>query len=187
MAAVPRVLTLMAGLLLLAWPAAAAQLVAVPPLNALVLDLTGTLTPDESRVLETRLDWIELSLGAQIAVVIIPTTGPESINAYGLRAFNTWGLGRRDVNDGVLLLVARDDRTVRIEVGLGLEQAIPDDAAAAIIRDIIVPAFRKGDFAGGLARAVSALVPRIQGAGLPRPRNGTDAGRIAAPALRDAA
>lgn len=170
--------------LLLAQPAAA-QPVAVPPLTALVLDQTGTLTPDQSRMMQAKLDWIELGTGAQIAVVIIPTTGPESIDAYALRAFNTWGLGRRDINDGVLLLVAKDDRTVRIEVGLGLERAIPDATAAAIIQDRMVPAFRTGDFAGGLVAAISALLPLIRGAGLPAPR--ADAGRIAVPALRDAA
>ncbi len=170
--------------LLLALPAAA-QPVAVPPLTALVLDQTGTLTPDQSRMMEAKLDWIELGTGAQIAVVIIPTTGPESVEAYSQRAFNTWGLGRRDINDGVLLLIAKDDRTVRIEIGLGLEQAIPDDKAAAIIQDKMLPAFRTGDFAGGLVAAISALLPLIRSAGLPAPR--ADGGRIAVPALRDAA
>lgn len=179
----PRRLAFAIGLLL-ALPAAA-QPVAVPPLTALVLDQTGTLTPDQSRMMAAKLDWIELSTGAQIAVVIIPTTGPESIDAYALRAFNSWGLGRRDINDGVLLLVATADRTVRIEVGLGLEKAIPDATAAAIIQDRMLPAFRSGDVAGGLVAAISALLPLIRSAGLPAPR--ADAGRIAVPALRDAA
>lgn len=180
-----RVLALATGLFL-ALPAAA-ELVAVPPQTARVLDLTGTLTPDQSRMFEAKLDWIELRIGAQIAILIIPTTGPESVSAYALRAFNTWKLGRRDINDGVLLLVARNDRTLRIEVGLGLEQAIPDATAAAIIRDRMVPAFRAGDFAGGLAAAVSALIPLLRGAGLPAPRKGADAGRIAIPVLWEAA
>jgi uncharacterized protein len=181
-----RILALAIGLFL-ALPAAAAQPVAVPPLTAFVLDLTGTLTPDQGRMIETKLNWIERSTGAQIAVVIIPTTGPEGIDAYALRAFNTWKLGRRDIDDGVLLLVAKNDRTLRIEVGFGLERAIPDATAVAIIRDRMVPAFRAGDFAGGLAAGISALVPLIRGAGLPAPRKAADAGRIAVPALRDAA
>lgn len=180
-----RFLALATGLFL-AVPAVARP-VAVPPLTAHILDLTGTLTPDQIRMFEAKLAWIELSIGAQIAIVIIPTTGPESIDAYALRAFNTWKLGRRDINDGVLLLVARNDRTVRIEVGFGLEQAIPDATAVAIIQDRMVPAFRAGDFSGGLVAAVSALIPLIRGAGLPAPRKGADAGRIAVPALREAA
>lgn len=180
-----RVLALAIGLFL-ALPAMARP-VAVPPLTTHILDLTGTLTADQSRMFEAKLAWIELSIGAQVAIVIIPTTGAESIDAYALRAFNTWKLGRRDINDGLLLLVAKSDRTVRIEVGLGLEQAIPDATAVAIIQDRMVPAFRAGDFADGLAAAVSALIPLLRGAGLPAPRKGADAGRTAVPTLREAA
>ncbi len=173
-----RVLALAIGLFL-ALPAMARP-VAVPPLTTHILDLTGTLTPDQSRMFEAKLAWVQLRIGAQ-------TTGAESIDAYALRAFNTWKLGRRDINDGVLLLVAKSDRKVRIEVGFGLEQAIPDATAVAIVQDRMVPAFRAGDFAGGLAAAVSALIPLLRGAGLPAPRKGADAGRITIPVLREAA
>jgi uncharacterized protein len=176
-----------AGLLLaLAMQPARADPVAVPVLAARVTDQTGTLTAEQSRMIETKLAWVERRTGAQIAVLIVPTTGSDSIEAYALRVFNSWGLGRKDIDDGVLLLVAKGDRRMRIEVGTGLETAIPDATALRIIQDDMVPAFRAGDFFRGLAAAIAALVPLIEQDGLPKPEKASQAAPML-PALAEAA
>lgn len=146
--------------------AAVAQL-AVPPLRAPVTDLTGTLTSEQIATLEQRLRAFEEQKGSQIAVLIVPTTQPETIEQYSLRVAETWKLGRRGVNDGVLLLVAKNDRAVFIQVGYGLEGAVPDVLAHRIVEQVIVPRFRSGDFFGGIREALDRLIALVEGEPLP--------------------
>lgn len=158
--------------LLLAQFAFAQALVAVPPLQGRVNDLTGTLTAQQRESLETELAALEERKGSQIAILLVPTTQPEAIEQYGIRVAEQWQIGRGDVDgqrvdDGVLIVVARDDRRVRIEVGYGLEGAIPDAYARRIIDESIAPRFRQGDYAGGLRSAVDDLVRLIDGESLP--------------------
>ena len=174
--------------LLLAGGAAAQSLVAVPPLTARVTDLTGTLSAPQKARLESELAALEQRKGSQLVILIVPTTQPEVIEDYSMRVAEAWKIGRgkeraqRDtgnkqataVDDGVLILVAKNDRKVRIEVGYGLEGAIPDAIAKRIISDGITPRFREGDFFGGLNAAVDLLTHRIDGEDLPAPSaNGT--------------
>ncbi len=159
---------LLAGLaLLLAGPARAEQ--AIPPLAARVTDLTTTLTLAQQQALEQKLATFEAEKGSQIAVLLVPSTQPESIEQYGIRVSEAWKLGRKGVDDGVLLLVAKDDRAVRIEVGYGLEGVIPDAVAKRVIEERVLPRFRQGDYAGGLDAGVEALIQLISGESLPVP------------------
>lgn len=160
-------------LLLAAWlPALAGDAgeVAVPTLSQRVTDLTGTLGPDQKAALETRLAQVEQQQGSQIAVLIVPTTQPEAIEQYLIRVVDQWKLGRKDVDDGILILIAKDDRKMRIEVGYGLEGAIPDAIAKRIVSDVIAPYFRQGDFYGGISAAVERLARIIAGEPLPEPQ-----------------
>ena len=141
----------------------------IPALTARVMDQTSTLTPVQAQALENKLAALEQSTGSQVVVLIVPTTAPEDIAAYGWRVADQWKIGRKDVGDGVLLLVAKQDRAVRIEVAKTLEGAIPDLAASQIIQGSLVPAFRQGDYAGGLNAAVDQLAARIRGEALPAP------------------
>jgi uncharacterized protein len=151
-------------------PAAAQQqLVPVPELRSPVTDLTGTLTADQVAALDAKLRAFETQKGSQIAVLIVPTTEPEAIEQYALRVAETWKLGRKGVDDGALLLVALQDRRVRIEVGYGLEGALPDAIANRIIDEDVVPQFRRGDFHGGIATAVDRMMRVIDGEPLPEP------------------
>lgn len=163
----PRAL-LAAALLCFSVPGAAAD-VAVPPLQARVTDLTGTLSAERISELERQLAAFEAKKGAQIAVLMVPTVQPESIEQYALRAFEQWRLGRKGVDDGVLLVIARNDRKLRIEVGYGLEGALTDAAAKRIISDVIVPQFQRGDFAGGVTAGVERIISVIGGEALPPP------------------
>lgn len=170
MAAALRRLALLGWLLILAVaPAAAQQPVAVPQLSTRVTDLTGTLSAAERQALEDKLAEVQRRKGAQIAILLVPTTGADTVEQYARRVFDQWKLGRQGVDDGVLLLVAKNDRTVRIEPGYGLEGAIPDITAGRIVREQITPAFRQGDFAGGLGNAVDSLIRLIDGEALPPP------------------
>lgn len=148
----------------------AQQLVAVPPLAAPVTDLTGTLTADQRAALDRELLDFSRRKGSQIAILIVPTTAPETIEQYSIRVTDAWKLGRKGKDDGVLLLVAKDDRTLRIEVGYGLEGAIPDAISRRVIDEIIVPRFKQGDFYGGLQAGVAQLVRLIDGEQLPPPK-----------------
>ncbi len=141
----------------------------IPPLKAHVTDLTGTLDSRQQQQLEAELVALEQSKGSQLGVLIVPTTQPEDIAQYGIRVGDAWKLGRKGTDDGVILIVAKNDRRVRIEVGRGLEGAIPDAAAARIIREYITPKFRAGDFFGGVHDATDALTKLIQGEPLPPP------------------
>jgi uncharacterized protein len=147
----------------------AAQTAAVPTLSARVTDTTATLDAAAIARIEAPLAALESRKGAQVAVLVIPSTAPETIEAYAVRAFEQWKLGRAGVDDGVLLVVAKDDRTVRIEVGYGLEGAIPDVAAYRVIQEYLVPRFREGDFSGGIEAATGALSLLIDGEALPEP------------------
>ena len=140
----------------------------VPALKSRVTDLTGTLEAAGRQALEARLAQLEKARGSQLAVLLVPTTRPESVEQYALRVAESWRLGRKGVDDGVLLLVAKDDRALRIEVGYGLEGAIPDVVAKRVIEDIIVPRFKQGDFAGGIDAGVNALIRLIEGEPLPQ-------------------
>jgi uncharacterized protein len=163
--------------LLLPVPDAAAQsLVAVPPLTARVIDQTGTLSPAERADLDQRLAALEQRKGSQIVVLIIATTRPEAIEQYSMRVADAWQPGRKGVDDGVLLLVAKDDREVRIEVGYGLEGAIPDATANRVIDEYVLPGFRADDYAGGISAGVDGLIALIDGEPLPEPKAARPAG-----------
>lgn len=148
----------------------------VPALQARVTDLTATLSAAQARALEDRLAAFEAAHGSQIVVLLLRSTAPEDIAAYAFRVADAWKIGRRELGDGVLLLVAKDDRKVRIEVARALEGAVPDLAAWRIIDGAITPAFRRGDFAGGIDAGVEALFALIRGEHLPAPERATGAG-----------
>ena len=141
----------------------------VPALQARVTDLTATLSAAQARALEDRLAAFEAAHGSQIVVLLVRSTAPEDIASYAFRVADAWKIGRENVDDGVILIVAKNDRRVRIEVGRGLEGAIPDAAAARIIREYITPRFRAGDFAGGINDAVGVLRDLVNGESLPPP------------------
>lgn len=151
-------------------PVAAQQ--AVPALTGRVVDTTGTLDAARRAALEARLEAIEKQHGSQVAVLLVPSTEPESIEAYAIRVAEQWRLGRADVDDGVLLVVAMRDRRMRIEVGYGLEGAIPDAIARRIIAEQMAPRFQAGDHAGGVEAAVESIGRAIAGEGLPAPAAG---------------
>jgi len=143
--------------------------VAIPPLTSRVTDLTDTLNPQQRAALEQKLAAFESAKGSQIVVLIVPTTQPEAIEQYSIRVVEQWKPGRKEVDDGALLLVAKDDRKMRLEVGRGLEGAVPDAVAKRITADIIAPYFKKGDFAGGITAGVERLIKVIEGEPLPEP------------------
>jgi uncharacterized protein len=144
--------------------------VKVPPLTQRVTDLTSTLDAGQIQTLETRLAEFEKNKGAQLAVLIVPTTQPESIEQFGIRVVEAWKLGRKNVDDGALLLVAKDDRTLRIEVGYGLEGVLNDATANRIIDEIIVPHFKRGDFYTGIDSGLAAMMQVVNGEPLPPPQ-----------------
>jgi len=163
------VATVLLGLALA--PLALAQdLVPVPPLAGRVTDLTGTLSADQIAALDKRLGTFEARKGAQIAVLLVPTTQPETIEQFGIRVAEKWKIGRTKVDDGAIVIVAKKDRALRIEVGYGLEGAVPDLKASRIIREIITPRFREGDFYGGLTAGTQALMNLVEGEDLPPPK-----------------
>ncbi len=148
--------------------------VAVPPLTARVTDLTGTLTAGQKSNLEQTLQAFEAKKGSQIAVLVVPTTEPEAVEQYSLRVAEQWKLGRKGVDDGALLLVAKNDRAMRIEVGYGLEGALPDAIAKRIIAETITPYFKSGDFYGGIQAGVETMIKVIEGEALPPPSPTTE-------------
>jgi uncharacterized protein len=149
-------------------PVAHAQ-VPLPPLEARVTDLTGTLTASQQSALEEKLSAFERRKGAQIAVLILPTTQPEDIAQFGIRLAEAWKIGRAAPDDGVILIVAKDDRTMRIEVGRGLEGALTDITSSRIINDTIAPLFKQGDFNGGVNAGLDQMIRVIDGEALPPP------------------
>lgn len=153
--------------------ASAQALLPVPPLSARVVDTTGTLDAGQKKALESKLAAFEQAKGSQIVVLMVPTTAPEDIASYANRVGNAWKIGRKTVGDGVLVLVAKDDRKMRIEVAKTLEGAIPDVLAGRIIDETMKPHFRSGDFAGGLDAATGQLIGLVQGEPLPAPEAAT--------------
>ena len=164
-----------AAWLLFAWllaaclPAAAQDVLPVPALTARVIDQTGTLDASQRAALEAKLAAFEKASGPQIVVLMVPTTQPEDIAAYAQRIADSWKIGRREVGDGLLIVVAKNDRRIRIEVAKALEGAVPDLAARQIIANQIGPAFKRGDYATGLNAGVDALMARLRGENLPAP------------------
>ena len=157
---------LLCGLGTLVW----AALAPVPALTAPVTDLTGTLTAEQTATLDQELRAFATRKGSQIAILMVPSTAPEAIEQYSIRVAEAWKLGRKAQDDGVLLLVAKDDRAMRIEVGYGLEGAIPDAIAKRIIAEVITPQFKQGDYFGGLQAGVQQLMKLIDGEQLPPPQ-----------------
>ena len=155
--------------LLLCWASIAFADVAVPPLSGRVVDKTGTLSSGDIASLTQALQNLEARKGSQVAVLIVPTTAPESIEQYSIRVAEAWKIGRRKVDDGALVVVAKDDRKLRIEVGYGLEGALNDATAKRIIDEVITPKFRSGDFAGGIFAGVYRVIAVIDGEKLPAP------------------
>jgi uncharacterized protein len=141
--------------------------VPVPALVGHVTDQTGTLTQEQRSTLEKTLSAFEARKGTQLAILLVPTTAPEAIEQYALRVAEQWKLGRKKVDDGVIVLVAKDDRTVRIEVGYGLEGALSDIVSKRIISETIVPRFRQGDFYAGLQSGTDQIMGVIDGEPLP--------------------
>lgn len=142
----------------------------VPPLSGRVVDAAGVLSPADREALTSQLAAVEATRGSQLVVLVVRSTAPEDIAAYAQRIGDAWRIGRRDVGDGLLIVVAVDDRRVNIQVAKALEGAVPDLAARQIIAGVITPAFRVGDYAGGLKAAIGALDARIGGEGLPLPQ-----------------
>ena len=155
---------LMVGLLCGSW---AQGLLPVPLLTGHVMDQTGTLSAPQREALEHKLAVLESDKGAQVVVLMVPSTAPEDIAAYANRIGNAWKMGRKNVGDGLIVVVAKDDRRMRIEVAKTLEGAVPDITASHIISEVMAPAFRRGDYAAGLDGAVDQLAARIRGEALP--------------------
>lgn len=170
----------------LVWPSFAVAEIAVPPLTGRITDLTSTLSADQKSALEQKLQAFEARKGSQLAVLLVPTTAPETIEQYALRVAEKWRLGRKKVDDGAILLIAKDDRALRIEVGYGLEGALSDATSKRIISETITPRFKQGDFAGGIDAGVDQLIRVVDGEALPAPpataktaaRGGSDFGQM---------
>ncbi|MGV8941636.1 MAG: TPM domain-containing protein [Lysobacter sp.] len=161
---------LLAALMLLASGVLHGQTLApIPTMDSPVIDTTGTLDAETRQQLTTQALALQQRKGSQLQVLVVATTQPEDIAQYALRVYDQWQLGRKKVDDGVLLLVAKDDRRARIEVGYGLEGAIPDATSMRVIQEYLVPHFRADDYAGGIVEASGALVKLIDGEPLPAP------------------
>ncbi|HEY0851433.1 MAG TPA: TPM domain-containing protein [Bradyrhizobium sp.] len=155
--------------LLLGWALPALALVAVPQLTGRVVDQTGTLSSGDIAALTQTLADLERRKGSQIAVLIVPTTDGEAIEQFSLRVAEAWKIGRKKVDDGALLVVAKNDRRLRIEVGYGLEGVLTDVTTKRIIDEVITPKFKGGDFAGGISDGVSRMIGLVNGEKLPEP------------------
>lgn len=173
LAAVLLAATAWAGLAPTAW---AQGLLPVPTLTARVIDQTQTLAESERADLEAKLAAFEQRKGSQMVVLMVPTTQPEDIASYANRVGNAWKIGRKEVGDGILVIVAKNDRKMRIEVAKTLEGAVPDLAAIRIIDEEMKPRFRNNDFAGGLNAAVARLIGLVEGEALPAPASGSSEG-----------
>lgn len=162
---------LLMALLLLCWPWTQAQAKPepVPAIAGWVTDTTGTLSPDQKEALNQQLKAVEQEKGAQVVILMVPTTGEETIEQYALRVFDQWEIGRKKVDDGILLLVAKDDRRMRIQTGYGLEGAVTDLQAGRIIREQMTPRFIEGNFYAGIQAAADSLVGLVNGEELPPP------------------
>lgn len=159
----------------LGWSLLAGAQIAVPPLTARITDQAALLTTEQKASLEQKLQTFEARKGSQLAVLIVPTTAPETIEQYALRVVEQWKLGRKKVDDGALMLIATTDRALRIEVGYGLEGALNDATSKRIISEVITPYFKAGDFYGGITAGVDQIIRVIDGE--PLPESGRIAGR----------
>jgi uncharacterized protein len=155
--------------LTLCWSLSAGAQIAVPNLSGRVTDETATLSVEQKATLEQTLQSFEARKGTQLAVLIVPTTAPESIEQYALRVAEQWKLGRKKIDDGAVLVVAKADRALRIEVGYGLEGALNDATSKRIISEIIAPRLKEGDFYGGLTAGVNQIIRVVDGEPLPKP------------------
>jgi uncharacterized protein len=167
-------------LLALTFCGAAHAEVVVPQLKQRITDLTSTLDANQIQALEARLANFEFGKGSQIAVLMLPTTQPETIEQFGIRVVESWKIGRKGVDDGVLLLIAKDDRKLRIEVGYGLEGALNDATAKSIVAEVITPYLTRGEFYPGIDAGISAVIQVISGEKLPPPKpiSPSQSGRI---------
>jgi uncharacterized protein len=155
--------------LLLCWACSALALVAVPALSGRVVDQTGTLAASDIASLTQQLKDLETRKGSQIAVLIVPTTDGEAIEQFSLRVAEAWKIGRKKIDDGALLVIAKNDRRLRIEVGYGLEGALTDATTKRIIDEDITPKFKAGDFAGGVSAGINRMIRVVDGEKLPEP------------------
>ena len=152
---------------------------AIPPLSARIIDTTATLKAEQVQAIEARLRAFEAARGTQIVVLMVPTTAPEDIADFTQRVGDAWKIGRRDIGDGLLLIIAKNDRTLRIAPAKALEGAVPDLAARQVIDRSIAPRFREGDFAGGIDAGLSRLMALIAGEALPEPRGASGTSKSA--------
>lgn len=150
--------------------------VPVPSLTARVTDLTGTLTRAQQAALEQKLQQFEAEKGSQVAVLMVPTSEPETIEQYSIRVVEQWKLGRKGTDDGALLIIAKDDHTVRIEVGYGIEGVLTDAISSRIIREDIIPRFKEGNFFGGVDAGIDRIMSVIRGEALPPPKHASSEG-----------
>ena len=155
----------------LGWSALASAQVPVPPLTGHVTDQTGTLTAGQTATLEQMLTAFEARKGSQLAVLMVATTKPEEVEQFAIRVAEKWKLGRKNVDDGAILVVAKDDRAVRIEVGYGLEGVLNDLTSKRIIGETILPRFKAQDFYGGITTGVGQMISVVDGEPLPEPSN----------------
>jgi uncharacterized protein len=162
--------------LALCWCLIAGAQVPVPPLSGRVTDQTATLSAEQKAALEQTLQAFEARKGSQLAILVVPTTAPETIEQYSLRVAEQWKLGRKKIDDGAVLVVAKTDRALRIEVGYGLEGALNDATSKRIISEIITPRFKDGDFYGGISAGVDQIIHVIDGEPLPQPKGKPAAG-----------
>ncbi len=146
--------------------------VEVPKLSQRVTDLTGTLDAGQRQLLENKLAAFEASKGSQIAVLMLPTTQPETVEQFGIRVADAWKLGRKGIDDGALLLVAKDDHRLRIEVGYGLEGVLNDATSKRIVSEVITPYFKRGEFYAGIDAGVTSIIKVVEGEPLPPPEQG---------------
>src|SRR6478672_9825605 len=144
--------------LLVGWVFPALAEVAVPPLTGRVVDQTGTLSSGDVASLTQTLKDLEARKGSQVAILIVPTTGEETIEQFSIRVAEAWKIGRKKIDDGALLVIAKNDRHLRIEVGYGLEGALTDATTKRIIDEDITPKFKAGDFAGGVTAGVNRII-----------------------------
>ena len=161
----------------LCWVAFAGAQIPVPALTGRVVDQTGTLSPAQQATLDQTLSAFETQKGTQIAVLIVPSTAPEAIEQFSIRVAEKWKLGRKKVDDGAILIVAKDDRTMRIEVGYGLEGVLTDLTTKRIISEVILPRFKEQDFYGGISAGVDQIIHVVDGEPLPEASRSPAAGR----------
>ena len=161
-----------------AWAAGDPNEIPVPKLTAHVVDLTGTLTSGERASLDAKLVQFEREHGSQVAVLLVPSIGTEPIEDFSTRVTDQWQLGRKGVDDGVLLVIAKEQRKLRIQTGRGVQGTLTDFTSKRIVSDIIAPHFRNGDFAGGIGAGVDAIIKAVEGEQLPLPEPNRTAHRV---------